>query len=157
MQHEKKKQYRETFQKIQALIQGETDEIAIMSTAACELHGAMDYFDWTGFYRVVAPNLLKVGPYQGSHGCLVIPFSRGVCGAAASTRKTQLIADVSALPHHIACSSTTQSEIVVPLLDSKGQVRAVLDVDSDRLNAFDEMDQQFLEKIATLVAKNIWD
>ena len=94
---------------LHALTDGETDSVALMATVACEVHHADDRFDWTGFYRVTAPELLKIGPYQGGHGCLVIPFARGVCGAAARTGETQLVADVDAFPGHIACASSTRS------------------------------------------------
>ena len=107
----------------------------------------MDHFDWTGFYRVVSPRLLKVGPYQGGHGCLVIPFEKGVCGQCARERKPQVVPDVRQLPHHIACSTTTQSEIVVPVFDEAGELRAVLDVDSDSPGAFDHQDVIQLEQI----------
>ena len=100
---------------VDALIDGETDPIAKMATIACEVHHSDDRFDWTGFYRVVAPELLKIGPYQGGHGCLVIPFSKGVCGAAARENCVQLVDDVNAFPGHIACSSSTLSEIVLPV------------------------------------------
>jgi L-methionine (R)-S-oxide reductase len=96
---------------IQSLTENETDVVALMATIACELHHSDERFDWTGFYRVTEPELLKIGPYQGGHGCLTIPFSRGVCGAAARTGKTQLVADVDAFPGHIACASSTRSEI----------------------------------------------
>ena len=95
---------------IAALTKGETDAVALMATLACEIHHADDRFDWTGFYRVTEPGLLKIGPYQGGHGCLVIPFDRGVCGAAARTGETQLVPDVDAFPGHIACASSTRSE-----------------------------------------------
>jgi GAF domain-containing protein len=132
---------------IASLLEGETDWIAAMATVACELHHAFDAYDWTGFYRLVAPATLKVGPYQGGHGCLVIDFARGVCGAAARTRQTQLVPDVSAFPGHIACSSTTLSEIVVPVLTPDGRLLAVLDVDSDAPAAFDAIDQRELEAL----------
>lgn len=131
--------------RIRALTEGETDEVALMATVACELHHADDRFDWTGFYRVTAPGTLKIGPYQGGHGCLVIPFSRGVCGAAARTRQTQLVPDVAAFPGHIACSSTTRSEIVVPVLGANGRLIGVLDIDSNRPDAFDDQDAAALE------------
>lgn len=131
--------------RIRALTQGETDEVACMATVACELHHADDRFDWTGFYRVTAPETLKIGPYQGGHGCLVIPFSRGVCGAAARTRQTQLVPDVEAFPGHIACSSSTRSEIVVPVFGAKDRLIGVLDIDSDRPDAFTEADAVALE------------
>ena len=94
---------------LHALTEGETDSVALMATVACEVHHADDRFDWTGFYRVTDPELLKIGPYQGGHGCLVIPFARGVCGAAARTGETQLVEDVDAFPGHIACASSTRS------------------------------------------------
>ena len=94
--------------RIRALTEGEQDEIALMATLACEIHHSDARFDWTGFYRVVAPGLLKIGPYQGGHGCLTIPFERGVCGAAARTGQTQLVADVDAFPGHIACAASTR-------------------------------------------------
>ena len=125
---------------IASLTEGETDEVALMATVVCELHHADDRFDWTGFYRVVAPELLKIGPYQGGHGCLVIPFSRGVCGAAARNGEVQLVADVDAFPGHIACASSTRSEIVLPVWNRDGALIAVLDIDSDQPDAFDEQD-----------------
>lgn len=133
--------------RIAALTEGEDDAVALMATVACELHHADDRFDWTGFYRVVAPRLLKIGPYQGGHGCLVIPFERGVCGAAARTGEVQLVPDVEAFPGHIACSSSTRSEIVLPVRDARGDLIAVLDIDSDRPAAFDEDDARGLESI----------
>ncbi len=121
--------------------------VALMATVACEVHHADDRFDWTGFYRVVAPELLKIGPYQGGHGCLQIPFSRGVCGAAARSGEAQLVADVDAFPGHIACASSTRSELVLPVWNSAGQLIAVLDIDSDLPNAFTEEDQEQLSAI----------
>jgi L-methionine (R)-S-oxide reductase len=132
---------------IAALTQSETDAVALMATVACELHHADDRFDWTGFYRVVAPQLLKIGPYQGGHGCLVIPFDRGVCGAAAREGKTQLVADVDAFPGHIACSSSTQSEVVLPFWDGNGTLIAVLDIDSNQPDAFTQDDANALAAI----------
>lgn len=140
-------QYEEVIPRIAALLEGEDDWVAAMATVACELHHSFGYYHWTGFYRVVAPGLLVVGPYQGGHGCLRIPFSKGVCGAAARTRQTQRVPDVEAFPGHIACSSTTRSEIVVPVLTPGGRLLAVFDVDSDDPAAFDETDQRYLEKI----------
>ena len=139
--------YSEVLDRIRALTEGETDEIALMATMACELFHSDPRFDWVGFYRVTAPELLKIGPYQGGHGCLVIPFSRGVCGAAARTGTTQLVADVDAFPGHIACASSTRSEIVLPVFNRDNQVIAVLDIDSDQPDAFDSQDQQALEQI----------
>lgn len=132
---------------IAALTHGETDEVALMATLACELHHSDDRFDWTGFYRVTAPELMKIGPYQGGHGCLVIPFSRGVCGAAARTREIQLVPDVEAFPGHIACSSSTRSEIVLPVFNKAGDVIGVLDIDSNQPDAFDQNDADQLAAI----------
>ena len=132
---------------IAALTEGETDTIALMATLACEIHHADDRFDWTGFYRVVGPELLRIGPYQGGHGCLVIPFSRGVCGACARTMQVLLGPDVDAFPGHIACSSATRSEIVLPVTDATGRLIAVLDIDSDQPAAFDDTDARALDAI----------
>lgn len=132
---------------IAALTEGEADEVALMATLACEIHHADDRFDWTGFYRVTAPGLLKIGPYQGGHGCLRIPFDRGVCGAAARTGEVQLVADVDAFEGHIACASSTRSELVLPVFDAAGAVIAVLDIDSDRPDAFTTMDARELAAI----------
>lgn len=138
--------YKEVNQTIAALCEGETDAITKMATISCELFHGLEGFDWVGFYRVVEPGLLKVGPYQGGHGCLTIPFNKGVCGACARSEETQIVANVNAVADHIACSSTTQSEIVLPVFDN-GKLIAVLDVDSDKLNGFDETDKVALEYI----------
>ncbi|WP_322891986.1 MULTISPECIES: GAF domain-containing protein [unclassified Yoonia] len=132
---------------IAALTEGEADSVALMATVACEVHHSDDRFDWTGFYRVVAPELLKIGPYQGGHGCLVIPFARGVCGAAARTGKVQLVPDVDAFPGHIACASSTRSEIVLPVFDANGALIGVFDIDSDQPDAFTQADADALTDI----------
>lgn len=132
---------------IASLTEGETDEVALMATVVCELHHADDRFDWTGFYRVTEPGVLKIGPYQGGHGCLVIPFGRGVCGAAARTGQVQLVPDVEAFPGHIACSSSTRSEIVLPVFAGGGRLIGVLDIDSDRPDAFTGTDARELAAI----------
>ncbi len=132
--------------RIAALVEGEEDAVAKMATIACEIFHGLDKAHWVGFYRVVGPQLLKIGPYQGGHGCLVIPFSRGVCGACARTETTVIVPDVEAFPDHIACSSTTRSEIVLPVFEN-GTLIAVLDLDSDLPSAFDEADQMALEAI----------
>ena len=132
---------------IDSLTHGETDQIALMATIACEVYHADARFDWVGFYRVTAPETLKIGPYQGGHGCLVIPFSRGVCGACARSRAPQLVADVNAFPDHIACSSGTLSELVLPVFEADGALIAVFDIDSDQADAFTETDVQELSKI----------
>ena len=120
-----------------------------MATVACELHNSFNHFHWTGFYRTVAPNLLKIGPYQGGHGCLVIPYGKGICGAAARTGETQDVPDVHARPEHIACSSSTLSEIVVPIKSPDGEVFAVLDIDSDYKAAFTSEDIDLVERICS--------
>jgi L-methionine (R)-S-oxide reductase len=150
---EKRQTYKQAWQNIQVLIAGERDEIAVLATVAAELHHAFPQFHWVGFYRVAQPGLLKVGPYQGRHGCLTIPFERGVCGRCARDKTTQMVADVTQVPYHIACSSTTRSEIVVPLLGARGEVRAVLDIDSDIPGTFDAVDKEALEGLAAEVSK----
>ena len=141
--------YADLSRTIAALTEGEDDAVALMATLACELHHSDNRFDWTGFYRVVAPELLKIGPYQGGHGCLTIPFSRGVCGAAARTGEVQIVPDVEAFPGHIACSSSTRSEIVLPVFADANQLIAVLDIDSDRPDAFTSADAVGLGAILT--------
>lgn len=136
---------------IAALTEGETDEVALMATVACEVHHADDRFDWTGFYRAVAPELLKIGPYQGGHGCLQIPFSRGVCGAAARSGEVQLVPDVDAFPGHIACASSTRSELVLPVWNPAGALIGVFDVDSDQPDAFTQEDADQLAAILAQV------
>ena len=132
---------------IAALTEGETDVVSLMATVACEVHHADDRFDWTGFYRVTAPELLKIGPYQGGHGCLVIPFSRGVCGAAARTGEAQLVDDVNAFEGHIACATSTQSELVLPVWNQSGTLLGVFDIDSDQPAAFTQDDATQLAAI----------
>ena len=136
---------------IASLTEGESDIVALMATVACEVHHSDDRFDWTGFYRVTGPELLKIGPYQGGHGCLVIPFSRGVCGAAARTGEIQIVPDVQAFPGHIACASSTRSEIVLPVFGAGGRLIGVFDIDSDRPDAFTEADGAALAAILASV------
>ena len=135
---------------IAAVLAGEPNRTARYATAASLLAQAFpDRFFWTGFYLVDPDKReeLVVGPYQGTLGCLRIPFGKGVCGAAAAERKTQLVPDVHAFPGHIACDSRSNSEIVVPVFDATGALAAVLDVDSTSFNAFDAIDAQGLEAI----------
>ena len=132
---------------VSALTTGETDPVTLMATIACEVHHADDRFDWTGFYRVVAPELLKIGPYQGGHGCLSIPFSRGVCGAAARTGQVQMVPDVDAFADHIACASSTRSELVLPVRNAAGDLIAVFDIDSNQPDAFSDRDATALGNI----------
>lgn len=136
---------------IVSLLEDETDWVATLATTACELHHEFDHFDWTGFYRVVAPEMMVIGPYQGTHGCLRIPFSRGVCGAAARQKSTIIVPDVNQFVDHIACSSTTRSEIVVPVFSKAGDLLGVLDVDSNTIAAFNDDDRLGLERVCKLV------
>jgi L-methionine (R)-S-oxide reductase len=129
---------------ILSLTHGETDAVALMATVVCEIHTAHPLADWTGFYRVTGPELLKIGPYQGGHGCLVIPFSRGVCGAAARTGQVQNVPDVDAFPDHIACASSTRSELVLPVWNGQGHLLGVFDLDSDTPAAFTKADEDWL-------------
>jgi L-methionine (R)-S-oxide reductase len=140
--------------RILSLTHGETDAVALMATVACELHHAHPLADWTGFYRVVAPQLLKIGPYQGGHGCLVIPFARGVCGAAARTGLVQNVPDVDAFPGHIACASSTRSELVLPVWNGAGTLLGVLDLDSDTPAAFTAADEAALVPLLAEVFHN---
>ena len=139
--------YTELSAQIIALTAGERDTVSLMATLACEVHRADARFDWTGFYRVVAPDVLKIGPYQGGHGCLVIPFSRGVCGACARTGEVQLVPDVEAFPGHIACAASTRSELVLPVRNAAGQLLGVFDIDSDLPDAFSQTDAEELQSI----------
>jgi len=136
--------YQAVTESIRALCHGETDTVALMATVACEIHHHHPLSDWTGFYRVTGPELLKIGPYQGGHGCLVIPFSRGVCGACARTGAVQNVPDVDAFPDHIACSSTTRSELVLPVRNGAGVLLGVLDLDSNTPAAFTRADEDWL-------------
>ncbi len=128
---------------IEAVISGTDDLIANLANIAAMLKQAFD-FHWVGFYRTTKPEILTLGPFQGPLACVTIPFARGVCGAAARTGKTILVPDVEAFPGHIACSSLSLSEIVVPLVH-QGATQLVLDVDSNKLNDFDDIDQRYLE------------
>ncbi len=140
---------------IASLANGETDGIALMATVACEVHHADDRFDWTGFYRVVAADLLKIGPYQGGHGCLSIAFSRGVCGAAARTGQMQIVPDVAAFPGHIACAASTRSELALPVFNGAGQLIAVFDIDSDQPDAFTQTDGDAMAEILAYTFRDV--
>lgn len=137
-----------------ALTEGETDAVALMATVACEVHHSDERFDWTGFYRVTEPEVLKIGPYQGGHGCLVIPFSRGVCGAAAREGQVQLVPDVAAFDGHIACASSTRSELVLPVWNGAGTLIGVFDIDSNQPDAFTEADAVALKSILGAAFQN---
>ena len=139
--------YEDLSKTIASLCAGEDDVIALMASVVCELHHSDDRFDWTGFYRVTGPEMLKIGPYQGGHGCLVIPFSRGVCGACARTGEVQLVPDVEAFPGHIACAASTRSELVLPVRNAAGRLLGVFDIDSDLPDAFSQTDAEELQSI----------
>ncbi len=149
----KQEQYEALLPQIEALVAGETDRTANMANAAAVLHEAFGFW-WTGFYRVLPAEeerVLVLGPFQGPVACTRIPFGKGVCGTAWQRAETVIVPDVHLFPGHIACSSLSQSEIVVPLLRD-GQVIAVLDIDSRERNTFDETDRYYLEKIAAALA-----
>jgi L-methionine (R)-S-oxide reductase len=132
---------------VDAVLAGIDDPVATMATVSCLVHHAFGHL-WTGFYRVVEPGrLLRVGPYQGTLGCLEIAFGRGVCGTAAAEGRTVVVEDVHAFPGHITCDGRSASEIVVPVFGPDGELIAVFDVDSDRRGAFDDADRAGLERI----------
>ena len=141
--------------RIHALCDGEDDAIAIMATVSGELFHAVEGYDWVGFYRLVAPNLLKIGPYQGGHGCLVIPFDRGVCGSAARQRKIQLVGEVDRFEGHIACSSSTRSELVIPCFNQRGHLLGVLDIDSGQPNFFKWQEASQLDHMLRQLFRNV--
>ncbi len=146
---DKAERYAEVEQEILAVLDGEPDRIARMATVASMLADAFESYFWCGFYLVdpTRGDELVVGPYQGTLGCLRIPFGRGVCGAAAATRQTQIVPDVDAFPGHIACDSRSKSEIVVPVFDPAGALIAVFDVDALTTDSFDAVDARCLERL----------
>ena len=146
---EKTEKYRLLERQVAALLEGETDVIAKMANVAAVLHETFGFW-WTGFYRVAGDELV-LGPFQGPVACMHIPFGKGVCGTAWKRNETVVVPDVEQFPGHIACSSASRSEIVVPVHGPDGAVTAVLDIDSDRLATFDEEDKVWLEKIVTLL------
>lgn len=141
--------YTQTAKEIAAVLDGETNNVARMATVSCLLSEAFEHYFWTGFYVVDPdkPEELVVGPYQGTLGCLRIPFSRGVCGAAAKTQEVQIVKDVHEFPGHIACDVRSASEIVVPVYAPDGSLFAVFDVDSSEIGSFDEIDAAGLAPI----------
>ena len=146
---EKTEKYRLLERQVAALLEGETDAIAKMAYVAAVLHETFGFW-WTGFYRVAGDELV-LGPFQGPVACMHIPFGKGVCGTAWKRNETVVVPDVEQFPGHIACSSASRSEIVVPVHGPDGAVTAVLDIDSDRLGTFDEEDRVWLKKIVTLL------
>ena len=145
---EKAEKYKLLAEQIKALIEGEKDEVAVMANVAAAIHQEMGFW-WTGFYRVKDGELV-LGPFQGPVACMHIAFGRGVCGTAWQRKETIVVPDVEQFPGHIACSSLSRSEIVVPLFSKEGEVTAVLDIDSKELATFDETDRRHLETICRL-------
>ena len=145
----KAEEYRLVERQLAALLEGETDQVAKMANLAAVLHETFGFW-WTGFYRVAGEELV-LGPFQGPVACMHIPFGRGVCGTAWQRNETVVVPDVEAFPGHIACSSASRSEIVVPVHGEGGAVTAVLDIDSDKLATFDDVDRTWLEKIVELL------
>lgn len=146
---DKIEQYKQLTSQIRSLIEGETDAVAVMSNVAAAIHQTMGFW-WTGFYRVAGEELV-LGPFQGPVACMHIPFGRGVCGTAWKRAETVVVPDVEQFPGHIACSSESRSEIVVPVFGHDNTVVAVLDIDSRELNTFDETDRQYLEEICQII------
>ena len=152
----KSEKYSLLVEQIKALIEGERDVVAVMANVAAAIHEAMGFW-WTGFYRVMPKagsdvKELVLGPFQGPVACMHIPYGRGVCGSAWQRCETLVVPDVEQFPGHIACSSLSRSEIVVPVLSQTGDVVAVLDIDSKELSTFDDTDRQHLEAICSLIA-----
>lgn len=137
---------------LNAALEGVDDEIAGMATTSSLVHNALGFL-WTGFYRVVAPRRLLVGPYQGTLGCLEIEFGRGVCGTAAESGEPVIVDDVLTHPNHITCDPRARSELVLPVFDHAGELIAVFDVDSDQPGAFTETDREGMERILTWFAR----
>jgi GAF domain-containing protein len=148
---EKEEKYRLLTEQLRALLDGETDQVAMMANVAAAIQAEMGFF-WTGSYRVVG-NELVLGPFQGPVACMHIGFGRGVCGTAWQQRQTIVVPDVEQFPGHIACSSLSRSEIVVPLFGADGEIVAVLDIDSTELATFDQVDRLYLEAICQLMVR----
>jgi GAF domain-containing protein len=149
----KEEQYKLLVSQIASLIDGEGDLIAVMSNVAAAIHQTMGFW-WTGFYRVIDDELV-LGPFQGPVACMHIPYGKGVCGTAWQRAETVIVPDVEQFPGHIACSSESRSEIVVPVFGNDGKVMAVLDIDSERLATFDDTDRKYLEEICQRIRLSI--
>lgn len=147
--NDKEERYKMLVVQVGTLIEGETDAVSVMANVAAAIHHEMGFF-WTGFYRV-AGDELRLGPFQGPVACMHIGYGRGVCGSAWQQRQSLVVPDVEQFPGHIACSSLSRSEIVVPVIGADGSVRAVLDIDSTELATFDNVDRCYLEQIAELM------
>ena len=148
---DKIEQYKQLTSQIRSLIEGETDAVAVMSNVAAAIHQTMGFW-WTGFYRVAGEELV-LGPFQGPVACMHIGYGRGVCGTAWKQAETIVVPDVEQFPGHIACSSESRSEIVVPVFSADGEITAVLDIDSKELATFDDVDKLWLEKIVKVINK----
>ena len=151
---EKKEKYELLLQQVESLIAGETNKVGVLANVSAAIHEAMGFF-WTGFY-LVNDNELILGPFQGSVACYHIPYNKGVCGTAWARRQTVVVPDVEEFPGHIACSSLSRSEIVVPVFNASNEVVAVLDIDSKELSTFDEVDQYYLERIVRIVSRAVF-
>lgn len=149
----KEERYAALLPQLKGLLSGETDEVANLANMAAALKETFGFF-WVGFYRVVGDELV-LGPFQGPVACTRIRKGRGVCGTAWQEARTLVVPDVDAFPGHIACSSLSRSEIVVPLMDGAGEVWGVLDIDSSELNTFDDVDARFLEEACRLLVRNV--
>lgn len=149
----KEERYAALLPQLKGLLSGETDEVANLANVAAALKETFGFF-WVGFYRVVGDELV-LGPFQGPIACTRIRKGRGVCGTAWQEARTLVVPDVDAFPGHIACSSLSRSEIVVPLMDGAGEVWGVLDIDSSELNTFDDVDARFLEEACRLLVRNV--
>ena len=143
--------YKLLSEQIKSLVEGETDQVAVMANVAAAIHLEMGFW-WTGFYRVVNDELV-LGPFQGPVACMHIAYGRGVCGTAWKQQETIVVPDVEQFPGHIACSSESRSEIVVPVRSASGDIIAVLDIDSKELGTFDQVDKQWLEEIVKVFDK----
>ena len=150
----KREKYEELLPQLAALIEGETDETAVLANVSAALATEFDWW-WTGFYLVRSDELL-LGPFQGPVACYHIAYGRGVCGTAWKEERTVVVPDVEQFPGHIACSSLSRSEIVVPVRDRQGTIRGVLDIDSKNLSAFDDTDRQYLEQVVEIIARQIY-
>ncbi len=152
MMEDKRSQYELLCAQVKSLMEGESNVMGVLANITAAMHDTFpDTFFWVGFYFVIDDEL-QLGPFQGPVACYQIPFGKGVCGTAWKERKTLIVPDVEAFPGHIACSSLSRSEIVVPIFDEDQRVLGVIDIDSKNLNSFDKTDQEYLEKIASIVA-----
>ncbi len=153
----KKETYELLLKQIAALIEGEADnKVGVLANVSAAIHHTFDTFFWTGFYLLNKENTLQLGPFQGTPACYNIPIGKGVCGTAFAERRTLVVPDVEQFAGHIACSSLSRSEIVVPIYNKEGEAVGVLDIDSTQLNAFDDIDAQYLEQAMRILAAEIY-